>query len=169
MKQRILQMMLTVFACVSASAQPGSVGAWNSTQTFPYWIETPAAVTFQSRIYVLGGYASGPGHPSSSVDNSVHIALINGDGTLGSWTSTTSFANGRERHAAALDPDTRTIYVTGGDDSTSFNTFADVQYARIQANGSLGAWTTTTALPAGLSGHNAFCYNGYLYLFRAND
>lgn len=160
--------MFAVFACACASAQPGSVGAWNSTQTFPYQIETPATLAFGGRIYVLGGYASGPGI-SDFLDNSVHVAAINGNGTLGSWTATTPFVNGRERHAAALDPDTRTIYVIGGDNAQSFNTFSDVQYARIQANGSVGTWAATTSLPAGLSGHKAFCHNGYLYIFRAND
>jgi hypothetical protein len=127
-----------------------------------------ATLAFEGRIYVLGGLASGSGI-SSYLDNSVRVAAIAADGTLGGWVATTPFTNGRERHAAALDPGTRTMYVIGGDDGATFNTYADVQYARIQANGTLGAWTTTTALPAGLSGHRAFCHNSYLYLFRAND
>jgi murein DD-endopeptidase MepM/ murein hydrolase activator NlpD len=151
------------------SAQPGSLGAWTATQPFPYPISCkPAAVAFQGRIYVLGGYAapSGPDY----LDNSVHTAVINSDGSLQPWQTTTPFAHGRQWHAAALNSGTRTIYIIGGATNTCcFDAPPEVQYATILPGGGVGPWTSTTPLPTGISGLSAFCYDNYLYVFRAND
>ena len=40
----------------------------------------------------------------------------------------------------------------------------DVQYAPINANGSVGAWTATTSFNTARYGHTSVAYNGYLYV-----
>jgi hypothetical protein len=54
------------------------------------------------------------------------------------------------------------IYVTGGLDINSIAT-STVLYAPINATGSLGAWTSTQALPSGIGLHDSIISNGYLF------
>ncbi len=69
-----------------------------------------------------------------------------------SWSSTTALPVGLSGHAvaAATFPGTPTksfVYVAGGADSTNAPR-STILYAAASASGALGAWTSTTALPA---------------------
>ncbi len=72
------------------------------------------------------------------------------------WTATTSLPVGVSGHAAAFATvgSNNLVYVTGGADNT-YAARADVIYATVQANGQLGAWTSTLALPAPIAFHAA--------------
>ena len=98
---------------LAANAQPGSLGAWTATSSLPYPIDSPAAVALNGYIYVLGGYAN-PQNVTPYLDNSVHSAAVNADGTLQSWQTTTPFSTGRRFHAVALDSANSRVYVIGG-------------------------------------------------------
>lgn len=74
-----------------------------------------------------------------------------------SWTATTPLPVGVSGHSAqfASLPGVQTanvVYVTGGADSTR-SPRSDVMFAPIQANGQLGAWTSTAALPSPVAFH----------------
>jgi hypothetical protein len=56
------------------------------------------------------------------------------------------------------------VYVSGG-----FSGLTSVYYARVQSDGTLGAWITTTPLPGGRSVHNMVTYNGYIYVLGGNS
>lgn len=94
------------------------------------------------------------------------------------WTSTTALPIGVSGHDVAFasvkgtSSTTNVVYVTGGADSTLVPR-ADVRYAIVQSNGQLGAWTTTTPLPAGRAFHSSVVAtpansrvkgNGYIYV-----
>jgi N-acetyl-anhydromuramyl-L-alanine amidase AmpD/N-acetylneuraminic acid mutarotase len=169
-----MAMRLAVIVCCyfcfgfCANAQPGSLGAWNATASLPYPVDSPAAVALNGYIYVFGGYAN-PQNVTPYLDNSVHSAAVNSDGTLQPWQTTTPFSTGRRFHAVALDSANSRVYIIGGCISTStLNGANDVQYAYLSAGG-VSSWTSTTPLPSGISGHSALCYDGYLYVFRGND
>lgn len=74
------------------------------------------------------------------------------------WTSTTSLPVGLSGHAAAFatvqatSTSANIVYVTGGADST-YAPNANVYYSVIQSDGQLGAWMSTTALPAAVAFH----------------
>ncbi len=70
------------------------------------------------------------------------------------WTATTSLPVGVSGHAAAFATvgSNNLVYVSGGADST-YAARAAVIYATVQANGQLGAWTSTLALPAPIAFH----------------
>ena len=97
---------------VSNAHGAGGIGTWNTTTSLPSRLEYPAAVAFDGRLYVLGGYGSPSGLPYSH--NDVYMAALNADGSLQGWESTTFCNTGRFLHAAAVDPQTRTMYVIGG-------------------------------------------------------
>lgn len=77
------------------------------------------------------------------------------------WTQTTSFPS-RTTYWGRGASDGVTLYFTGNIDGVS-------KYASIAANGLLGTWQSMTALPnpagpRGRSLHQAFVYNGRLYI-----
>ncbi|MGH7510880.1 MAG: hypothetical protein ACREMZ_15615 [Gemmatimonadales bacterium] len=74
-----------------------------------------------------------------------------------SWTATTALPTGRSGHATAFaqlegQPTTRVVYSVGGADAINAP-LSEVHYATVGADGTLGAWTATAALPAGLAFH----------------
>ena len=54
------------------------------------------------------------------------------------------------------------IIQTGGYAGSS--AFTDVRKAQVQSDGNIGAWSSTTSLPAGRTYHGSVAYNGYIYV-----
>ena len=147
---------------VAASGGGGGSGLspWASTTSLPQPRSGNGAVSGNGYVYLIGGIDG-----SSTVQSTVYFARSNANGTLGTWATTTPvpvpirsirpvFYNGY-------------IYLTGGT-SDGGNFFTTVYYAQVQANGTLGAWGTTTALPQAMISHTAFASNGYLYVVGGN-
>jgi hypothetical protein len=70
-----------------------------------------------------------------------------------SWTATTALPVGLSGHAlaaATLSPGTSVVYVVGGADSTNAPR-STVYYATAGATGAVGAWASSTALPAAVA------------------
>src|SRR5207244_3375647 len=81
---------------------------------------------------------------------------------LGLWPSANSFNSpARQGHTSVVYTNSSTntsyVYVIGGDIGSG-NKTNNVQYAQINASGTLGPWTNTTALPAARSGHASVVY-----------
>jgi len=81
-----------------------------------------------------------------------------------SWTSTSALPVGLSGHEAAFveirgATTTRVVYIVGGADSTRVPR-STVYYATVGATGTLGAWTATTALPAGRAFSQAVVVTG---------
>jgi N-acetylneuraminic acid mutarotase len=117
-------------------------------------------VVYNGYLYVIGGQDVANARLSD-----VQYAPINANGTLGSWTATTSFTTARSSHATAVYDGY--VYVVGGWD-TAGTRLADVQYARINANGTLGAWAATTSFTEARSSQVTIIYNGYMYVTGGN-
>ncbi len=132
----------------------GSIGAWNTTTPLPYPNADLKALVYNGYMYITGG-----GNNDAMAVDDVFYAPINTDGTLGAWKETTSFTTARYDHAAAVY--NGYMYIAGGDAGNGF--LDDVQYAPINADGSLGTWQYTTALEGELAGHSFNAYNGYMY------
>ena len=59
------------------------------------------------------------------------------------------------------------LYIIGGNDgAVPLNV---VQFAPINADGTIGAWTATTPLTTTRQGQTNVAYNGYLYLIGGHD
>jgi N-acetylneuraminic acid mutarotase len=88
-------------------------------------------------------------------------APINSNGTIGSWTTTATFSSTRSGLATAVY--NGYLYIMGGNNGTTY--YGDVQYAPINANGTVGTWQATTSFAAtGRSQMRTVAYNGYLYV-----
>lgn len=146
----------------SKIASDGTLGSWTSTTSLPQAITGHAVVAAGGHIYTLGGSPTSAGACGSNNDcmNTVYYAPLNGDGTIGSWSTTSSFTTARARTVATVYGDY--IYIGGGGNTGYLN---DVQYARINSDGTLGGWASTTAFTNARYGHQFIAYQGYMYMY----
>jgi parallel beta-helix repeat protein len=136
----------------------GTVTSWNSVTSLPAKRGRPAMSAWNGRLYVAGGI-DGSGYDTSSVWKSD----VNADGTLGSWSSLTGLPSAVDEHC--MDVWNGRLYVTGGYKFTGTNTwFSTVESALINSNGTIGAWSQYTAMPAQREKHAMSIWNGNIYV-----
>ncbi len=152
----------------------GTLGSWTSTSSMNTPRSYTGAAAYNGYLYVWGGY-----NTSSNVATAtVEYAPINSDGTLGSWTSTTSMATAVCRAATASYKGY--LYSFGGSTTpssgcttSSTGATSTVQYAPLKADGTVGTWQTTTSIAYGTSGQvmgaMAGAYNGFMYLMGGHN
>ena len=82
-------------------------------------------------------------------------------GTLGTWATAAAspFTTTRSSHHMSIY--NGFMYISGGSNGTPLS---DVQYAPINADGTLGSWTAATGLPATRYGHEMVVNNGFIYV-----
>jgi type II secretory pathway pseudopilin PulG len=139
----------------------GSIGNWTRTAGLPIIDAFPAFnETLMNNGYLYS--IAGTSLPSGSQTSTVNYAPINGDGTVGNWTSTKAWpVTGGFAPAAAVN--NGYAYTNGGGSvSTMF-------FAPINSTGSLGNWTSTTAAPIGLEYSSAAVANNNLYLVGGDE
>jgi len=134
----------------------GSLGTWQSTTSFNTGRDRHASVAYNGHLYVIGGAPSGGG-----VLNDVQHAPIHPDGSLGTWQSTTSFNTGRLCHASVVS--NGYLYVIQGFYASAAAPLSDVQFAKINADGSVGTWQSTTTFSPARFNHRSIAYNGRIY------
>jgi N-acetylneuraminic acid mutarotase len=141
-------------------ANNGTVSSWTtSSNTLPAVRAWNTGLTANGYIYSVGGDGLpwGAGNGTSSI----YYAKANSNGTIGAWsTSPNSLPNPRYNHTAVIS--NGYMYVMGG--SGSSGTTRDVYYAKLNADGSTGVWTSSpNLLPVGATSATAVAYNGYIY------
>jgi hypothetical protein len=148
----------------------GTVGAFSTDTnhfTNPRYGHT--SVAYNGYLYVIGGY------DDLTYYSDVQKAAINGDGSIGAFSSTTSFTTGRSGHSTVVY--NGYLYVIGGDhgvnntacSGTSSPYCSDVQKAAINSDGTVGLWTTTTNLPFPRNLTSAVVANGYMYVLGGSQ
>ncbi|MBI5357867.1 hypothetical protein HZB74_03410, partial [Candidatus Saccharibacteria bacterium] len=131
----------------------GTLGTWKSTSSLAGARSGLASVIANGYLYILGG-------SDGSTQTTVFYATLNADGTLGTWTSTTAMTEALQYFSASAA--NGYIYVVGGFNGSTHSTA--VRYAALNANGTIGSWTTaTTTLPGTKSGASSAVVNGYIY------
>jgi hypothetical protein len=117
-------------------------------------------------VYVFGG-----GDNSHAPQAEGYFAEIEQSGQVGSWNPTNNLPSPRAFHAAtAATPfNSRVsgngyVYVIGGISENNGQPSSTVYKARIEQNGSIGSWSTTTPLPAPLHSSGALVFRGYVYI-----
>ena len=140
---------------VAAVNANGSLGAWASTSALPSGRHALSSAVFDGFVYAIGGI-----NGNDDLLTDVLVAPINADGTIGGWSSTTALPVGEYFHSSFAY--NGFLYVTGGFD-VNFAAIGDVLVAPINADGSVGAWSSTTSLPSGRGFHSTLAYNGFLY------
>lgn len=132
----------------------GTLGSWITTASLPansYGVNQ--LVTANGYLYLYGG---GPSYTS------IYLTTFNADGSLNAWTTSATVLPAGRALAGTVVVNGYVI-VTGGSSDTS-NGQATVYTAKLNANGTIGAFTTTTALPAAVYVHSAVTMNGYVYV-----
>ncbi len=133
----------------------GTLGAWQSGPDLPQTLFFLSAAAWNGRIYVTGGW-----NPSNgTLSGQVYSAAIQQDGSLGAWRVETALPEAVYTHAAVSDG---TLYVLGGVANGGNEIENIVYYSRINADGSLSAWSTTTPMPQALANHAAAVADGYV-------
>lgn len=138
----------------------GTLTAWtNLTFTpLPIPLSEQSAVVASGHIIVTGGVtAAAPTVPL----NSVYIAAVNSDGTLGQWLpNPTPLTRGLRLHSAVVV--STFLVISGGDDASGSASNA-VYSAPITPLGTVGAFAPqVNSLPVPLDSHRAVAYNGYV-------
>lgn len=151
--------------------------ALTANVTSPYnptgrWLSNPAN-TLPTPLKNMGyGYANGYIYLTggddgvSSATTSVYYSKIGPEGTL-SWSSTTPLPAPRSGHKSFIQ--NGYIYVVGGEDGVGPFAVSTVYYARINADGSVGTWRTTTGLPGLRAFYGGAQNNGYMYVVAGTD
>ncbi len=133
-----------------------SLGAWQTAGNHPSARASAATVTYNGYIYNIGGTVAG-----GAGSNNVYYSKLDVTGAPGTWNSATSLPDLRSAHTAAVA--NGYLYVIGGNDDVS--TLTTVNYAKINSDGSLGAWNTSAnPLPEARQNHATVIANGYLYV-----
>ena len=117
----------------------GTLGTWVADSNTPTPTWDAQAISTNSRAYVLGG------SDGSAYISTVYTALINSDGTLGTWTTASSLP-GILGNSQAVVTKNR-VYLLGGQVAFGGVRVSTVYTAPINSDGTLGTWTTGTSLP----------------------
>lgn len=148
-------------------AGTGNIALWNTaSNVLPAARSQFGAASWNNRLYITGGVNAG------TVQNTVYVSptvsSTTGGGNIGSaWSTSTAFDVARSGHTTVAYANN--LYVFGGYDGTNY--LNDSQFTQINSDGTVDAWTFTTALPGPLRQADGFAANGYLYLVggRTND
>jgi len=145
----------------------GSTGAWQTNANAMPARYLHSSVVANGYVYVIGGFNGGR-------QSTVLYAKLNADGSTGAWqtnsygigaTTPGGSAQARDSHTSIIA--NGYVYVIGGTTGTGQST---VYYARLNADGTTGAWTTNTnALPNLRSIHSSVVANGYAYVIGGYD
>ena len=142
----------------------GSLGTWTtSANALPEALYESAAVAVNDRLYLFGGTTSG----SSIGTDAIYTAPINNDGSVGTWTTSSSTLPTPLRLAASAYSSGR-IYLAGGDNNSLERT-TNVYYAELNTDGSIGTWTTSSSsLPVAVASAAGIAAGGYFYVVGGN-
>ena len=156
-----LSLAVAMAVCLPYSTEALSNGEtyeWKTTSTLPVNREQLGAVAYNGYVYAIGG----DGGVCVCGTGSVYYAPILADGGIGAWVldSDSPLAVSRHRHSLVIVKGF--MYVIGG--NYSGNAQATVQIAPINADGSLGQFTTTTPLPAARRRHTSWVINDYIFV-----
>jgi len=142
----------------------GTLGPWQTTAAMTTLRAYHATVVAGGYLYVLGGTTD---INTGLIRNSVERAAINTDGTLGPWQALLSMTTARRNFAAVAVGDY--LYALGGCCPLNSLAMASVEMARINADGTLGAWQTTTSMTTPRHFLAAVAANGYLYAVGGSE
>jgi hypothetical protein len=153
----------TEYAKINAD---GSLGTWTTISSGAGALLEPESVTLTSYngyLYAAENCSSISGSFAllcSSATNAIEYAPILTGGGIGAWNTTSSFSgtNGGQ----ALVASNGYLYLFGGYNGSSFVTTS--QYAQINSDGTIGAWSTTGSFTTGRAYPMLAAYNGYIYV-----
>ncbi len=141
----------------------GEIGSWSTgTNTLTSARAFAATATANGYVYVIGGNDTG-----GTAQTTIYYSRLNTDGSVGAW-STAAYSLPSARVGATAIAYNGYLYVLGGENSAGAEQTTSY-FARINADGTIGSWYTTTVLPAARRGGSVVTANGYMYYIGGQD
>ena len=125
------------------STPDGTLGAWTTSTSLPGTVYLSQAIVTKNRVYLLGGYTN------TGTSSTVYTAPINLDGTLGTWSTSTSLP-GTVYGSQAVVTKNR-VYLLGG-----------------RNNGAYSSTVYTAPITGGLNDYSPY-YDGTYTASEANQ
>ena len=144
---------------INLDANP-TLGTWSSPGNLPEPNWAGAAMVTRNRVFLLGGQNGPPAHIST-----IFTAPINADGTLGTWTTAGDLPSVLFLSSAIVTRNR--VFLLGGDITSA--TISTIFTAPINADGTLGAWTTAGNLPSILNSSSAIVTRNRVFLLGGNN
>lgn len=138
----------------------GTLGVWTTGTSLPGVLANSQAIITKNRVYLLGGSNSG-GHVAT-----IYTAFINSDGTLNTWVSNGVLPSVLVYSQAIVTKNR--VYLLGGYNGSGVYV-STVCTAPINADGTLGTWTTGTSIPGPLAVSQAIVTSNHIYLLGGNN
>ena len=111
----------------------GNIGDWSTAGNLPALVNRAQAVVTKNKVYLLGGWVAG------AAVNTVYSCPIDSEGVLGTtWTTETKTLPGPLADSQAVVTKNK-VYLIGG---FTTGTVTLTYVSDIDANGSLGTWST---------------------------
>ena len=137
--------------------------AWETQNSLPEGIRNAAIVATPTKLYVLGG------RNSSGPSNKVYFANLNDDGSVGAWSlASITLPQALQGHKAQYI--NGYVYIIGGTNQTNVNTALNtVYYAKVDMDGIISGFTSTTSLPETRNAHSMVNYDNKIYIIGGYD
>lgn len=144
---------------------------WTASATLPNAQSGTGVASVQVQgtnyVYAVGGARAG-GTPT----NEVYYSTVTSGGTLGPWVSTTSLptalafaaVTAATQYNSSITSSNGFLYVVGGASDAAGTPVATVYRATINANGTLGSWSTNTTLPTAVRSAGAIVWYGSMFV-----
>jgi len=131
----------------------GTIGAWTETGAFPIAIHNHDAIIIKNKVYVTGGYG-----PSGRL-NTIYMASINADGTLGAWlNSGITLPVAVDSHKTIIT--TNKLYLITGIGAAGYKYFTT-----INSDGTLNAnWTAFSDSSLAMAQAGVFIIKNKIYI-----
>jgi hypothetical protein len=120
-----------------------------------------SSAVYNGYLYIAGGCTSATDCTASTGD--VQRAAIDANGAVGSWSSTTA-SLGSGTAFGQLEVAGGTLYYIGGQTGAISTAQTTVYYSTLGSGGDVTAWTSTTALPTGLTQFSSVVWNNRIYV-----
>ena len=137
------------------TTQDGDLTSWVTETQLPQAISQSQIIITKSKVYIIAGYVN-----TTVGISAVYSAIINVNGTLGSWVAETSFPV--SIHSSQAIVIKNRVYMLGGIIGGSQS--SSIYYAVINSDGTLGVWTLYGNLPVNMSSGQAIITSTRIYM-----
>ena len=140
----------------------GTLGPWVTTTPLTSINEALGAVAVNGYVYVIGGWDRSEGL------SRVERAKVLAGGQLGAWEPEESLPDAYGRINLETVATGTHIYAIGGWNYSGTDVTHGVEYAAVNADGSLGPWTATSSMLIGRGSFGAVIAGPYVYVVGGN-
>lgn len=130
--------------------------SWQSLAPLPKRLSMGASVVYNNKLYYAGGFTDS----GSNLNQSVYVAQINPDNTIGNWSQAGMLPTAMSGFGMVA-ANNHLIIVGGGNEAGTF--FSKTYTAQINSDGIISNWTETSTLPEGAYRSSVVKVNNQLF------